>query len=572
MSEIRIRSISSIDSEYSIKVEDITKDTTSTVSDLRELDTPNPRAYYNKSRSGNASLGEGQFVFREGDFSAQVSNDPQQGVYIPPAASPSGDQGAWVRAGGGKEGAKPEWFGAIGDGVNDDAPAINAALALNKRVIMSPGQIYRLLSPVIVNEGCSLIGPGSANHIGVQWDSEEGAFTVHPELAVIAVDFGAGGSGMTDAAIQMRTHSTVSGLSFFYPSQEMFTENYTPDTYPAAIALEQTVYEGDPTYSIEGILVENCHFCNPWQAINFSSRHSLGIIRHCTGYAWDNMIFIDESYDVERIIECQFNTTLAYVGNYSPDNMYGYQGSLSDSASIRIGKADACRIIGTFVYGFNKGLHIDKFGSGYPNGVYVFGGGWEGCVSPLWAIKPQGLYVHGVMFGADTIGTDESKPYSTMPLAKHAITLSGDSGDPGRSVVFNACTVWTARWCALDANYIEGITVNGCTFSDSNKVDRGFPTAVMMTNNCNQVSVQNSFLDQNTGQDRGGQYFNAGHTDGIMFQNNQHRGCTYKDGWYIGNCSGGFVGTLLEDYEGGPTRIITTYESNDIEVGNVIAW
>jgi hypothetical protein len=80
---------------------------------------------------------EGQFVFDPSDLSAEVANDPNQGVYVPPAADPTGASGAWVRKFDGALNVK--WFGAIGDGVTDCYAAIQGALDLCAN---SGGSIY----------------------------------------------------------------------------------------------------------------------------------------------------------------------------------------------------------------------------------------------------------------------------------------------------------------------------------------------------------------------------------------------------------------------------------------------
>ncbi|WP_457661246.1 hypothetical protein [Sinorhizobium medicae] len=73
---------------------------------------------------------EGQFIWRSGDYSTQIAADTAEGIYIK-ADAVAATAGAWVRQGGWQiGGADVRWFGAVIDGVTDDAPAINAALSL----------------------------------------------------------------------------------------------------------------------------------------------------------------------------------------------------------------------------------------------------------------------------------------------------------------------------------------------------------------------------------------------------------------------------------------------------------
>lgn len=66
---------------------------------------------------------EGVFVFDSSNLSASVTNDPSQGVFIPPASDTTGASGAWVRA---TATITPRMFGAVGDGVADDTVPLQA--------------------------------------------------------------------------------------------------------------------------------------------------------------------------------------------------------------------------------------------------------------------------------------------------------------------------------------------------------------------------------------------------------------------------------------------------------------
>jgi hypothetical protein len=69
----------------------------------------------------------GSFVWNNANLSALVAVDPRQGLVVPPASSPSGAAGAWVRILRGNV-IDPFMFGAVGDGVTDDSAAIQAAM------------------------------------------------------------------------------------------------------------------------------------------------------------------------------------------------------------------------------------------------------------------------------------------------------------------------------------------------------------------------------------------------------------------------------------------------------------
>lgn len=94
-------------------------------------------AALNTAAFQQALLTEGEragiFEWRAGDYSAFVSIDPAQGVYVPPATDPTGASGVWKRRTEGND-VRPEWFGAIGNyrsdnnTGNDDTAGIQAAL------------------------------------------------------------------------------------------------------------------------------------------------------------------------------------------------------------------------------------------------------------------------------------------------------------------------------------------------------------------------------------------------------------------------------------------------------------
>jgi hypothetical protein len=70
---------------------------------------------------------EGMFVWSSADHSADVTADPNQGVFVP-ATGGTGASGAWVRKYNGP--IQVDWFGTAGDDSTNDGPVALAALAL----------------------------------------------------------------------------------------------------------------------------------------------------------------------------------------------------------------------------------------------------------------------------------------------------------------------------------------------------------------------------------------------------------------------------------------------------------
>ncbi|CAA0096300.1 Uncharacterised protein [Starkeya nomas] len=104
---------------------------------------------------------EGRFVWRNGNYSTQIAADIQEGIYIK-ANSVAASSGAWVRATNGAWNVR--WFGAVGDGTTNDAPAFNACASLVPTIgghIYIPNGEYYFASPwMISNKSITISGSG----------------------------------------------------------------------------------------------------------------------------------------------------------------------------------------------------------------------------------------------------------------------------------------------------------------------------------------------------------------------------------------------------------------------------
>lgn len=92
---------------------------------------------------------EGQFIWRTGDYSAQIAADVAEGVYIK-ADDTAATSGAWVRAGATSgDLLNVRWFGAVGDGSTDDASAIQAGIDFASTlggVLLFPEAVFAITS------------------------------------------------------------------------------------------------------------------------------------------------------------------------------------------------------------------------------------------------------------------------------------------------------------------------------------------------------------------------------------------------------------------------------------------
>lgn len=97
---------------------------------------------------------EGVFVFRAGDYSAQVTVDTCEGVYIAPASDSDGSSGAWVRQMNG--GIDPRWFGAIDGTSNDSTAALQCAFAvaaLGTKAVYIPAGTFKTTARIATLTG-----------------------------------------------------------------------------------------------------------------------------------------------------------------------------------------------------------------------------------------------------------------------------------------------------------------------------------------------------------------------------------------------------------------------------------
>ena len=95
---------------------------------------------------------EGVFKWTTGDFSARITADTQEGIYVKANAIAS-TTGAWVRQYSGLPNVK--WFGAVGDGVTVDTAAFAAGYAVSKALAVPVGTF---LAEIVIPDAGMLIG------------------------------------------------------------------------------------------------------------------------------------------------------------------------------------------------------------------------------------------------------------------------------------------------------------------------------------------------------------------------------------------------------------------------------
>jgi hypothetical protein len=102
----------------------------------------------------------GTFIWRAGNFSAQVSSDPLQGLYVPRSSDTTGSTGAWVRVWDGINGY-PEWWGAQpNSGTADCLPALQACVALCTQTNLARADYWTNDTWTVASSYRKIIGQG----------------------------------------------------------------------------------------------------------------------------------------------------------------------------------------------------------------------------------------------------------------------------------------------------------------------------------------------------------------------------------------------------------------------------
>lgn len=115
------------------------------------------RAVTNRCRSVAGDQGGGTWVFLTGDQSANVSADPESGLWAAPNSAPTGTSGAWQRQYVGP--ASSAWFGFLSGGIAvSNYTALQAAVTTAYSVYVPYGDYTISQSVLVANGYSSVIG------------------------------------------------------------------------------------------------------------------------------------------------------------------------------------------------------------------------------------------------------------------------------------------------------------------------------------------------------------------------------------------------------------------------------
>jgi hypothetical protein len=402
-------------------------------------------------------------------------------------------------------------FGAVGDGMADDTAAIQAALNSGNAIVFIPEGNYKITASITIPENVTLEGTLQPMQTGALWDYYAvNNWRIPSNVTVIGVAFGSGGLNKSNSAIRLSNNACVKGISFYYPLQPADTS--TPALHPPTISLKPRTTGTPSLDTVDGAVVDSCHFCNPWNAIDFSSRNGKCWIKDSCGMAYNNFIYIDNGYEVNRISNIQINPTNTYYGNWASPNILSYQYTNQTGKGIMIGKSDAIKIDNVFSFGFWTGIHMSIFDTNEPNGVFIKGGGWEGCATCVKIDKNfRRILFTGTQFGAILLGTTG---------ASNSILIQADTFTPGipHEIKFVNCASFTSEAQAVMMYNVTDVTFTSCGFYQANSTNQGFVTPIIFCLVGSNIKINTCTLQQQTNPN--GNYIILNTVDGFVVDDN----------------------------------------------------
>jgi hypothetical protein len=263
-------------------------------------------------------------------------------------------------------------YNAAADGVTDDTPAFQAALAdadaNGGGIVFVPGGTYRLNGSLTVPTGVELKGVFDCPH----GTSQKGSL-----LNVYAGRNNANGTPF----IQLKSGSGIRGLNFHYPEQvynESDTVNYGMVPYPFLIrGLGSDVY------------VINIAATIPYQLLDLATNRC---DRHYVDYimatALKTGIHVGSGSTDGQIHNCQLNpSAYTHQGSYYDSIPYGTSDNIHkilwrDATPYLFGHMTGQVLHENFVFGGAKGVHLVSEGGFGPSG-YCMGMGVDQCTNAL---------------------------------------------------------------------------------------------------------------------------------------------------------------------------------------------
>lgn len=338
-------------------------------------------------------------------------------------------------------------FGAIGNGIDDDTAAIQAALTEAARAgdmaVFLPAGAY-LITAITIPAGVVLAGTsrmGWAHSGGVVY----GTRFIIRQTATSAVTMGKG--------------SSIEGIAFIYPDQPVTDET------PAIIAYPVTIQAG----SANGVRINEV-WCSG--AYDFIQVTSGATVSNIGGYPCRHGIYIASADDSIRINNVHFNPNYLVAATTIPYQFYAYCAQTLEGAVLRIISADDVKATNIFgfcgTYGVQTGI-VGGAGGGSPS-LQLLNFGFDQVRQGFNLGGNPGNF--GIIVSNGYV-TPNLGPDDTLRSGLHFRGLTGDSG--GLFIFSNinffgvGCSIpdsGPAEYyiTGADTPYQNTITMRGCIF------------------------------------------------------------------------------------------------------------
>ena len=282
-------------------------------------------------------------------------------------------------------------FGALGDGVTDNTAAIQRAIdaaSAKGGVVEVPVGQWLCKGHLVIRKGVHVAG---VNQAPQSWEPRTGAILMPTE-----------GRGQENAPafIEMRSSTSLTGVTIYYPEQKV--DDIQPSPWTVQI-------RGDPENPKDvsfDSTVANVTLVNSYNGIRTgpteNGRHRIMGVQ---GTVLRRGIFVDWTGDVGRIENVQFHTHFwahqAFDGDWNKVFAYMQQ----HLEAFVFGRTDWEYVTNTFVFPAKTGYRFIETENGSCNGQFL-GIGADACDTAVEvdAIQPQGLLITNGEFNAHRVG------------------------------------------------------------------------------------------------------------------------------------------------------------------------
>lgn len=296
----------------------------------------------------------------------------------------------------------PQMFGAVADGITDDAPAINAALAATGRVLLPPGCTYAIESPITVNDGTAY-----TRNRGFEIRGGRGTiYSADPRTIIKAMP----SFDSTKAMIVVGEDADTSGG---VPMMGLLENIYLDGNNNTALAGIR--YVKGISITTRRVSVEGCRHAGFWldstYACSAIAQSAVTNILHDTCWSWNNGSLAG---DAGYLVDCPAG---GVIGAFDQFLFLNCQSGLDDYVGWRISNT--------------PGVKLDT------------------CV-----IQPSGV-------GIEVVGSDVSVDSSFVESVTHATSMTVQSGvGPSfvhiRQSVVDAPVVDNDCFVVSDVSYVGG--------------------------------------------------------------------------------------------------------------------